>query len=160
MKQLKVNFVSLILGIKWTLLFVFGYYFVVFLIFRDFDIFKIWYAHIWPLIKILPDIYIIAGYLIENFNQKIEVGNHYVIDKNAEKKYNSDEILKIIIHKSEFLDSGKYATMSFMHYKYAEIILKDKKKLVLTSLMNDNIDDFLKENLKGVYFDRDYNNFL
>ncbi|WP_234111291.1 MULTISPECIES: hypothetical protein [Chryseobacterium] len=160
MKQLKLNFLSLFLGLKWTLLFVLGYYFVVFLIFRDLNIFKMWYVHIWPIINILLDIYIIAGYLLENFNKKIEIGNHYILDKNAKKKYDSDEILKIIIHKSEFLDSGKYAMMSFMHYKYAEILLKDNNKLILTSLMNANIDEFLKENLNGVYFQRDYNNFL
>ncbi len=157
MKQLKISFLSVILGLKWTIFFVLGYYLFIFLIFRDIRIFEMWYTHIWPIITIIPDIFIITEYFVEDYKKKIMISNYHIIDERTGKKYPYNEIQKIIIHKS---NSERYKIMSFMYYQFAEVILKNNDKIFITSLMNSNIDEFLKENLKGVYFDRNFNNFL
>lgn len=157
MKELKFSLLSLIIGLKWTLLYNFAYYVFIFFIFRDIKIFEMWYTHIWPILTTLPDLYIFAGYLLEDYKKKITIGKQYIIDENIGKKYESNEIQKIIIHKTS---SEKYKIMSCMYYEFAEIILKNENKIIVTSLTKSNINEFLKENLKGVYFDRDYNYFL
>ena len=157
MKQLKISFLSVILGLKWTIFFVLGYYLFIFLIFRDIRIFEMWYTHIWPIITIIPDIFIITEYFVEDYKKKIMISNYHIIDERTGKKYPYNEIQKIIIHKS---NSERYKIMSFMYYQFAEVILKNNDKIFITTLMNSNIDEFLKENLKGVYFDRNFNNFL
>ena len=157
MKQLKISFLSVILGLKWTIFFVLGYYLFIFLIFRDIRIFEMWYTHIWPIITIIPDIFSITEYFVEDYKKKIMISNYHIIDERTGKKYPYNEIQKIIIHKS---NSERYKIMSFMYYQFAEVILKNNDKIFITSLMNSNIDEFLKENLKGVYFDRNFNNFL
>ena len=157
MKQLKISFLSVILGLKWTIFFVLGYYLFIFLIFRDIRIFEMWYTHIWPIITIIPDIFIITEYFVEDYKKKIMISNYHIIDERTGKKYPYNEIQKIIIHKS---NSERYKIMSFMYYQFDEVILKNNDKIFITSLMNSNIDEFLKENLKGVYFDRNFNNFL
>ena len=70
MKQLKISFLSVILGLKWTIFFVLGYYLFIFLIFRDIRIFEMWYTHIWPIITIIPDIFIITEYFVEDYKKK------------------------------------------------------------------------------------------
>ena len=157
MKQLKISFLSVILGLKWTIFFVLGYYLFIFLIFRDIRIFEMWYTHIWPIITIIPDIFIITEYFVEDYKKKIMISNYHIIDERTGKKYPYNENQKIIIHKS---NSERYKIMSFMYYQFAEVILKNNDKIFITSLMNSNIDEFLKANLKGVYFDRNFNNFL
>ena len=95
MKELKFSFLSFLLGIKWTVIFVLGYYVGIYFLFGGIEIFRMWYSHIWPIIIIsLPDIYIIAGYLFEDFNKKIIISNNYFIDQNTGQKYNSNEIQK------------------------------------------------------------------
>ena len=86
MKQLKISFLSVILGLKWTIFFVLGYYLFIFLIFRDIRIFEMWYTHIWPIITIIPDIFIITEYFVEDYKKKIMISNYHIIDERTGKK--------------------------------------------------------------------------
>ena len=157
MKELKFNFQTLLLGLLPTILFVSGYYIFIGLFFNEIPIFDLWFVHLWPILTSLPDIILVSSYLIEDFRKSITVGKNLIVDNKSGRKYESTEIQKIIIHK---VNPEYYKIASYMYYQFVEIRLKNNDKLIITSLTKKNIDEFLKENLRGVYFDRDFNNFL
>ena len=92
------------------------------------------------------------------------MNSEYFIERNCivsktQEKYCNTEIAKIIIHKSYNLRKGRSVFLPFQYYKYCELLLKDGDKIILTSLLNYNIDEHLKENLKGVLFENDDSSF-
>lgn len=87
-------------------------------------------------------------------NSEYHIDRNCIISKTQER-YCNTEIAKIIIHKSYNLTRGRSVFLPFQYYKYCEVVLKNGNKIILTSLLNYNIDEYLKENLKGVLFEND-----
>jgi hypothetical protein len=132
---------------------------MVFLVIDDESLFFSWISYIWILIPLLITLYVHFTYLYKNIGDKYIIKPSFILDKRKKLKYNNTEISKIIIHKSGFLRLGRYAYFPFQHYKYCEVLLKNGNKIILTSLLFHNIDEYLKENLKGVLFENDDSSF-
>ncbi len=162
-KILKVSFLNHLNSLKWMFLLAILYYlFVYFLLgslFSENQSSLYSFLHLYILIQLIIVLYIHFSYYLKNKNSNFRIEGNNIFDVENNKSINSSEIGKIIIHKSYALTAGKMAFFPFQHYKYCEVILKNGDVLIFTSLLNNNIDDFLKENIKGVLFENDFSPF-
>lgn len=161
-KELKITFLTQLKNLQWFFYMTIGYYIFVYIIFQDLNIFfskDYYYTHLWIVWQIMVVLYIHISYFIENKNSNYSIDKNYIIDNRNQKKISNTEILKIIIHKSSSLRKNGYVVAPFQYYKYCEVLLKNGNKIILTSLLKYDIDEYLKENLKGVLFENDDSNF-
>ena len=129
------------------------------LLFVNKDFLKLGYFHILPILLTIPTFCIHTLYLLENHGKEYSINETYINDKTNNINYSNESILKIEVHKYGNLPNGNFS-LPFHSYKFCKVILKDGKSFIITSLMKPNIDEFLKQKLKGVVFDRHYDYFL
>lgn len=164
-KELKPTFLNHLRNLKWLFFMTIGYYAVLYLLFQDIDVFfskDFYFVHLWIVWQVLVVLYIHIRYFGINMNSEYLIDKNCILSKTQER-YCNTEIAKIVIHKSYNLSRGRSVFLPFQYYKYCEVVLKEGNKIILTSLLNYNIDEYLKENLKGVLFENDdasFNYFL
>ena len=162
-KILKISFLNHLNSIKWMFILAIIYYLFTYFLFGNLfsesesSLFLI--LHLFILIQLIIVLYVHFSYYLKNKNYNFKIAGNTIFDVKQNRRINSSEIEKIIIHKSYVLTAGKMAFFPFQHYKYCEVILKNGNVLIFTSLLNNNIDDFLKENIKGVLFENDFSPF-
>lgn len=159
-KILKITLLNHLSSFKWMFFLALIYYSIAYFLLEDLftgSLSITLVLHIWVLLQFIIVFYIHITYYIENRNKSFRIERNYIFDKKNNNKIENIQIEKIFVHKSYSLTSGRIAFFPFQHYRYCEIVLKDKRKIILTSLLKHNIDEYLKENLKGVLFE---NNFL
>ncbi|MCA6421569.1 MAG: hypothetical protein IM568_01980 [Flavobacterium sp.] len=162
-KILEITIKNHLNNIKWAFFSALIYYSIVFIAFKD-DVFSTENAlfiivHLWVIVQFIIVLYIHITYFFENKDFKLRIENGYIFDVMSDKKIYNSDIKKITINKSYALTAGRVPFFPFQHYKYCEVILNDGKKIILTSLLKRNIDEFLKENLKGVLFENNFTPF-
>lgn len=160
---LKVTILNQLDNIKWVFFSSLIYYFIIYLAFGDvlFNIENslLVVAHLWVIIPFGIVLYIHITYFFENKDFNFRIENKYIFDVIKNKKIDNSDIKKITINKSYSLTAGRVPFFPFQHYRYCEVILNDGKKIILTSLLKRNIDEYLKENLKGVVFENNFSPF-
>ncbi len=160
---LKVTILNQLNNIKWAFFSSLIYYFIIYLAFGDvlFNIENslLVVAHLWVIIPFAIVLYIHITYFFENKDFNFRIENKYIFDVIKNKKIDNSDIKKITINKSYSLTAGRVPFFPFQHYRYCEVILNDGKKIILTSLLKRNIDEYLKENLKGVVFENNFSPF-
>ncbi len=160
---LKITVLNQLNNIKWAFFSSLIYYFIIYLVFGD-TLFRtenslIIVAHLWVIIPLIIVIYIHITYFFENQYFNFRVENKYIFDVIKNKKIDNSDNKKIKINKSYSLSSGRVPFFPFQHYRYCEVILNDGEKIILTSLLKQNIDEYLKENLNGVLFENNFSPF-
>lgn len=155
---LEISLINHIKNLSWLFFFILVYYVLIFFSYEEIN-FKFWAIHFLISLFIIPTMYIHLQYWLNNRGNRYIINSTFIQDDKKNINYPNNEISKIIIHKSESLQSGKWAYFPFQHYKYCEVLLKDGRKIILTSLLHYNIDEYLKENLRGVLFENDDNSF-
>lgn len=160
---LKVTILNQLNNIKWAFFSSLIYYFIIYLAFGD-ALFKIEnslliVAHLWVIIPFVIVLYIHITYFFENKDFNFRIENKYIFDVIKNKKIDNSDIKKITINKSYSLTAGRVPFFPFQHYRYCEVILNDGNKIILTSLLKRDIDEYLKENLKGVVFENNFSPF-
>jgi len=112
-----------------------------------------WYWHLPIIIVLIPTIVVHISYLLENYNDEYEVDKKRITDKNKKVKYEVNSIYKIVVYKYESLPSGIHF-LPFHNYQYCKVILKNGESFILTSLLKYKIEEFLKQTLEGVVFEK------
>lgn len=162
-KILKITILNQLNNIKWAFFSSLIYYFIIYLAFGDalFNIENSLFivAHLWVIIPFIIVLYIHITYFFENKDFNFRVENKYIFDVIKNKKIDNSDIKKITINKSYSLTAGRVPFFPFQHYRYCEVILNDGNKIILTSLLKRDIDEYLKENLKGVVFENNFSPF-
>lgn len=160
---LEVTFLNQLNNIKWAFFSSLIYYFIIYLSFGDAllntENSLLVFAHLWVIIPFVIVLYIHITYFFENKDFKFRIENKYIFDTIENIKIDNSYIKKITINKSYSLTAGRIPFFPFQHYRYCEIILNDDKRIILTSLLKHNIDEYLKENLKGVLFENNFSPF-
>lgn len=154
--KLKITFGNQIKNLGLLILVSISYYCLIMLVAKDF-IFSL-SSHIFIIILLLPTLYIHISYVIKNYGDEYFVLKNSIVDKRKGIEYCVDEIMKVEIHKFGNLPHGNHF-LPFHSYKFCRIILKNGNSFILTSLLKYNIDEFLKENMEGIVFDRHYEYF-
>jgi hypothetical protein len=150
---MKVNFKSQVKNLSGLILISIFYYGLI--VFLEKELLQRWYWHL-PLIMVLiPTLFIHISYLIENYNDEYVISKKHIIDMKRNIEYDANSIYKIVIYKYESLPTGIHF-MPFHCYKYCKVILKNDESFILTSLLKYNIDEFLKQTIDGVVFEKNY----
>lgn len=160
---LKITVLNQLNNIKWAFFSSLIYYSIIYFAFKDAffsienNLFII--LHLWVIIPFIIVLYIHITYFFENRDINLRIESAYIYDIKKNKKIYNSEIKKITINKSYALTAGRVPFFAFQHYRYCEVILNDGEKIILTSLLKRNIDEYLKENLKGVLFENNFSLF-
>ena len=153
---MKVNLKSQILNLSALFLISIFYYGLIY--YYEKDLLEIWYWHLPIIIVSIPTAVVHISYLLENYNDEFIIDERSITDKTKNVKYEAESIFKIIVCKYRTLPSG-INFMPFHNYSYCKVILKNGESFVLTSLLKYNIDEFLKQKVKGVVFEKSYKYF-
>lgn len=110
------------------------------------------------LVFCLPSFYVHIIYYLENRCQTILIDvDEVTLIQNGNEiiKYNSTELLKVIIYKPATLDKESYGLQftPFESYNYARIIPIKGKEIVFTCLLLPDVEKAVKI-IKGVTFER------
>jgi hypothetical protein len=150
---MRVNFKSQAQNLNGLILITIFYYGLI--AYLEKELLNKWYWHLPIIIVLIPTIFIHISYLIKNYNDEYVISKKHIIDKNKNVEYDTNSIYKIVIYKYESLPSGIHY-MPFHSYKYCKVILKNGESFILTSLLKYNIDEFLKQTLDGVVYEKSY----
>ena len=137
-KRITSIFTSLIIfAILWTILFI---------VYSGFD--KLWPVVIFAFIMgVLPDILLLIEYF--SYTKKInsvvfsseEFTVFYKDDQGVHYRYG--DIKTINLYKAAGMDKGNYSYKSNEKYYFANIIAKDGKSIILTSLLDPDLNEGL-----------------
>lgn len=150
---MKVNFKSQAQNLSGLILMSIFYYGLI--VYLEKELLQKWYWHLPVIIVLIPTIFIHITYLFENYNDEYVIGKKSIVDKNINVEYDTESIYKIVIYKYVSLPSGIHF-MPFHSYKYCKVILKNGESFILTSLLKYDIDEFLKQTVDGVVFEKKY----
>jgi hypothetical protein len=150
---MKISFKSQIQNLTTLILFSIFYYGLIF--YLEKELLQKWYWHLPLILALIPTISIHISYLLENYNDKYVIDKRGIVNINKNIEYDTNSIYKIVICKYENLPSGIHF-MPFHTYKYCKVILKNGNSFILTSLLRYNIDEYLKETIDGVVFEKKY----
>ena len=150
---MKVNFKSQAQNLA-SLIFISIFYYGLILYIGK-ELLQKWYWHLPVIVVLIPTLLIHISYLIENYNDEYVISKKHIIDKKRNIEYDATSIYKIVIYKYESLPNGIHF-MPFHSYQYCKVILKNEESFILTSLLKYNIDEFLKQNLNGIVFEKSY----
>jgi hypothetical protein len=151
--QMKVNFKSQIQNLGALILMTIFYYALI--VYVERNLLQKWYWHLPVIIVLIPTIAVHISYLLENYNDEYEVDKKQITDKNKKVKYEANSIYKIVVYKYESLPSGIHF-LPFHNYQYCKVILKNGGSFIMTSLLKYKIEEFLKQTLEGVVFEKKY----
>jgi hypothetical protein len=108
------------------------------------------------LLNAIPSLYLHFEYWLMNRNEEFEIRENGIIQRKGgvEKKYNSQEISKVVLYLSPSKYKGsRIHFVTSDGYYYAEIILKTGEIIILTSLLSNLLEaDLMK--VRGILFDR------
>jgi hypothetical protein len=155
---LSITVMNHILNLRWMVFIALGYYGMLYFLLDDLlfsiDSNLVVASHLFVLVQLSIVVYIHVGYYIKNRKRCFEISADAVFDVKNNREIKSHDIYKIVVYKS-------YGRMifPFQGYKYCKVILKDGQEIILTSLLQYDIDDYLKNNLKGVFFEYDFSLF-
>jgi len=150
---MKVNFKSQFQNLGALILMSIFYYALIYYIEKN--LFQKWYWHLPIIIMLVPTIAVHISYLIENYNDVYEIENGNITDKNKKVIYEANVIYKIVTYKYESLSSGIHF-LPFHNYQYCIVELKNGESFIMTSLLKYNIEEYLKQTLKDVVFEKNY----
>ena len=128
------------------------------LYFIDTNFLEKWYSHLLIAVLFVPTISIHISYLLENFRDKYLVRKNEIVNEKKNLAYSPNEIFKIQIYKYQTFPNGNHF-LPFHSYKFCKVILKNGESFILTSLLKFDIDNFLKNEIKGVVFETHYKYF-
>ena len=128
------------------------------IIFINEDILRLWYSHLLTIIFLIPTLCIHISYLLENFGDEYILRKNSIVDLKRNIEYDQSAILKIEIHKYGNLPNGNHF-LPFHNYQFCRVKLKDGNSFIISSLLKFNIDEFLKEKMAGIVFERHFNYF-
>ncbi|MDE3235261.1 MAG: hypothetical protein KGO81_04840 [Bacteroidota bacterium] len=116
-------------------------------IYLEFNLIAIFFTLLFfILIDTLPTILVHLNYLKHNGNLVLKINpkkkSLIYITTHDSFEYKFDDILLIEYIRSSTFHSGKF---SFGQYRYCRFLFKDKKRLVITSLMIKNIDQIFED---------------
>lgn len=156
MKNLKISLKSQILALKELIIVSTVYFGIMYFLYvnTEFDLFKILFLSTFSfyfLIIALPVVILHVNYLNYNYFKEIIIDKNRLIADAIE--YRSEDIneINIFATKQHFDDStGAYSFAYNDYYYYIEICLKNKKKIILSSLLDYKLDKILKENFDSV----------
>ena len=115
-------------------------------------------SSLWPgfiailCVPIVPTTYLSIEYFIATYNRTIEITEDQVIltKKNDQPCiYNISDLNEIRLYKSAAIEKGNIPTLTAERYYHAEVFTKDKRKIVITSIIDPSIEEALSK-LKGV----------
>lgn len=150
--SIKNHFISL----KWLLIYLVVLIIILlyFYVKTDFD--GILVFAFFSLFQIVPSIYLHFMYFNIDKNKLVEFNDDEIklTIKNQVYIYKTEEIDKIIIFKSANMDKYGIPFMVFENYYFTKIMLKSKSNFILTSLLDNRIEEKLKK-IKNVKFERE-----
>lgn len=102
------------------------------------------------LIFILPAIYIHFDYFYVNRNREYELRNDMIIVKSinndTKEMFSKKNIEKVIVYLSlQKMRNVGYSRFTFKDYFYIKIIMNDGKELLLTSLLDHNLNKICED---------------
>lgn len=104
----------------------------------------------------LPVIFLHIEYYLANKGMKVEIHfNELAISRKGETiRYSASDLAGITLYKSASLDKGGIPFTGIESYFYLRIVTKAGKKIILTRLLDSNIDKILLDHFKNVPFIR------
>lgn len=118
---------------------------------------KLFSLSLFFLMLIIPVLYLLISYIIINFNMQIRIDKYdLIVNRNTKTTiYKIEEINELMVYRNKTVDSPGYLPVSNMiDFYYLDIIMNDKKSIVVTCLMIDDLEMFLS--FFGVQIKRTY----
>ena len=115
-------------------------------------------SSLWPgfiaiiCVPVVPTIYLAIEYFIATYNKTIEITDDQVIvtKKNYTPCiYNIIDLNEIRLYKSAAIEKWNSPSLTAERYYHAEVFTKDKRKIVITSIIDPSIEEALSK-LKGI----------
>ncbi len=104
----------------------------------------------------LPSFYLHLEYYLQNRDQRLEILENEVIlhKRNGQvRRYQNQELQKIILYKSASLDRGGIPLTPLDSYHYARIIPKQGEEIIMTCLMSADVEKAVKQ-IRWVPYER------
>jgi hypothetical protein len=103
----------------------------------------------------LPAVYLHIEYFLYSYNKEIEIVDEKIVVRTGfrEKVYLWKDLKKIIIYKSGGMDRGSFPMSAMDYYRYARIIAESGEEIIITCLMNMDIEDVIYQ-IRGVPVER------
>lgn len=113
------------------------------------------FSIIW-MVYTLPVMFLHAEYFFKNGGQQLEIlGDGIVLHykDGTMKKYNNEDLQKIVVYKSASLDKKGIPFLPIEFYHYARLIPKQGEEIIITCLMAPNVEEVVKQ-IKRVPYER------
>lgn len=103
----------------------------------------------------IPAIYLHLEYYFKNKNEIVEIRESKIVvtKKTVVTTYQINEIDKVILFKARNLDKKKIQFAAMESYYYLKLITKKGEEIILTCLLDPNIDELIKK-LPGLVITR------
>jgi hypothetical protein len=129
---------------------------VLILVWLDFESYWVYFFSIAYFLNVLPGIYLHFQYVKENSDSEYRINSNEVIitNKRGQKVYSKDNITKIIVYLGA--SAYKYSfvrSFAIEEYYFARIYMENGDEIVLTCLLDSNIEKALAL-LNGVQYER------
>lgn len=149
--KIQITFKNHLVSLKWLLLYIFISLILVLYFYIEGGNDGLLILLIMALAQILPTIYIHLKFYFKN---KSDICNIYedrleITSSNKNNSYFVEDISKIVVYKSGNRDGIPFLTCE--NYYYVKVFLKNGNSIVLTSLLDNRIEDKLKI-IKGITF--------
>ena len=154
--KIQVNITNHFISLKWLLFYIILTLLLLVYFYLTFGSEGLFILIIFLLLQMLPTVYLHYKYYVINKSIKCTLNEYKleVFNKNMKYVYFPNDIEKIIIYKSANMDSWGIPLLTFENYYYSRIVLKDGNNIVLTSLLDNKIEDKLKVNFSTTTFNR------
>lgn len=104
------------------------------------------------LIYTIPAFYLHIEYYLKNKGKKIDISpNEITVEKNNNvTKYLFSELNEIILYKPRNLDKGNIQFVAMESYYFVKLTTNKGKEIIITCLLEPDIEQILRNNIKGI----------